>query len=334
MRLIYSILAAFLSVTLTACSDNESVPAEEEAPQAAEATAEAPAAALEVAQLETILEVKGIEQNGQYKVALPQNELAVSVDGFRIVPPMGLTSWAAFAPAPEGAVVMGDLVLQEDEIAPVEKTLIDSGLTVSGLHNHFVRDRPKVMFMHIHGTGPGENLARGVQATLDRIEELRTAKNLQEPADEAGTTFDPETIESILEHSGEMNSGVFKITIGRPDVQLTDHAAAVTSFMGFNTWMAFQGTAEEAAVSGDFAMLEHEVAPVIRALVENDIEVVAVHNHMVTEQPRIFFLHFWGVGPVESLAMGLKAGLDQTGSGTVEDASLNMKSRRLLASFD
>jgi hypothetical protein len=122
-------------------------------------------------------------------------------------------------------------------------------------------------------------------------------------------------LDSLIGHKGEMNKGVYKYTIGRPDVSLKEHGIPVSSFMGFNTWAAWQGTSEKAAVAGDFTMLEDEVAPVIKALVENGIEVVAVHNHMVHEHPRIFFLHYWGVGPAEKLAKGLKAALDQTGKG-------------------
>ncbi|NIR52094.1 DUF1259 domain-containing protein, partial [candidate division KSB1 bacterium] len=139
-------------------------------------------------------------------------------------------------------------------------------------------------------------------------------KGLTEQSAHVKSSFDPEVIESILNYDGAMNLGVYKVTIGRPDVNLMDHGNSVSTFMGFNTWMAFQGTAEKAAVAGDFAMLEYEVESVIEALVSHGIEVVAVHNHMVTEQPRIFFLHFWGVGPVEKLARGLKAGLDRTGT--------------------
>lgn len=269
---------------------------------------------LEVAILRDTLGMEGSEQEGQYKISVPQEDLSVQVDGFSIIPPMGLTSWVAFAPAPEGAVVMGDLVLQEDEIAPVQRRLVASGLTISGLHNHFVRDQPKVMFMHIHGAGKPEVLAQGVRAVLDTVRELRASKVSQRSPAQVKTTFDPSRIEAILGHRGTMQAGVYKITIGRPDVTLRDHGAVVSTFMGFNTWMAFQGTSEKAAVAGDFAMLEQEVAGVVSALVENGIEVVAVHNHMTTEQPRIFFLHFWGVGPVEDLARGLKAGLDQTAS--------------------
>lgn len=272
--------------------------------------------ALDIELIEETIGTKGTAKDSEFKVAIPQNDLQVSIDGFKIIPPMGLTSWAAFTPATQGAMVMGDLVVQEDEIAEVQQVIIANGLTVTGLHNHFVRDNPKAMFMHIHGIGPEEKLARGVRAALDKIKELRSAKGLQNWSATVQSTFDPEIIANILGHRGSMNDGVYKITIGRPDVALTDHGVPVSTFMGFNTWAAFQGTTDKAAVAGDFAMLESEVAPVIEALVTHGIEVVAVHNHMVTETPRIFFLHYWGVGPVEKLAQGLKAGLEQTGTDT------------------
>lgn len=315
-------LIFFVSLAGAAATCSEPSPKPE---ASGEVSSKKPAPApLDTTQIERIIGINGVEQQGQYKVSVPQNDLSVSVDGFRIIPPMGLTSWAAFAPAPEGAIVMGDLVLQEDEVGPVQQTLIASGLTVSALHNHFVRDAPKAMFMHIHGVGTIDKLARGVRATLDRVKELRREKGLEEQPDSSvETTFDPEIIDRIVGQSGDLTAGVYKITIGRPDVQLMDHGVEVTSFMGFNTWMAFQGHAEKAAVAGDFAMLEHEVAPVIEALVKSQIEVVAVHNHMTNEDPRIFFLHFWGVAPVEELARGLKAGLDQIGaSGGPEHAGL------------
>lgn len=305
--------AAFILVALGAlsCDASTETPSRARVPVTPDQATQQP---LDTSLIDQIIEIEGVEQNGQYKISVPQEDLSVSVDEFQIVPPMGLTSWAAFAPAPQGAIVMGDLVLQEDEIGPVQETLISSGLTISGLHNHFIRDTPKAMFMHIHGVGPLERLARGVRTTLDRIKELRQPKDLTaQPAGDAATTFDPNNLDQIIGHTGDLNAGVYKIVIGRPDVTLLDHDVEVSSFMGFNTWMAFQGTPERAAVAGDFAMLEHEVAPVIEALVKSNIEVVAVHNHMTTEEPRIFFLHFWGVGPAEQLARGLRAGLDQTG---------------------
>ncbi|HEY2932951.1 MAG TPA: DUF1259 domain-containing protein [Acidobacteriota bacterium] len=278
-----------------------------------------PQGSVPAAQIETIVGIKGTAQRGEYKITVPQNDLAVTVDGFRIVPFMGLGSWAAFTSAPAGAMVMGDLVLRETEIAPVQKAIIDAGLNVTGLHNHFVRDRPKVMFMHIHGMGGVEKLAGGVRAAFDKVKQLRAAEGLKAEPGRVESSFDPKKIDAIIGHSGEMNNGVYKITIGRPDVALTDMGAPVSAFLGFNTWMAFQGTPQRAAVAGDFAMLQTEVEHVIRALVGHGIEVVAVHNHMTTESPKIFFLHFWGVGPVEELARGLKAGLEKTTGSRIKN---------------
>ncbi len=268
---------------------------------------------LNIRLIEQIVGRDGAEQEGQYKITVPQNDLDVSVDGFRIIPPMGMGSWIAFTPAAEGAVVMGDVVVREDEIGPVQRVVLEHGLTVTGLHNHFVREEPSVMYMHIGGAGSEEELARGVKAVFDEVAGLRGGDPAGAQAQTVRTTLDTDEIARILGHEGEMSRGVYKVTIGRPEVNLRAHGVPVTTFMGFNTWAAWQGTPERAAVAGDFTMLEDEVAPVIKSLVENGIEVVAVHNHMVHEEPRIFFLHYWGVGPAEQLARGLKAALDRTG---------------------
>ena len=271
-------------------------------------------APLNVQQLEQLIGLKATVKGNEAKFTVPQNDLKVNVDGFKIIPPMGLGSWLAFSPTADGAMLMGDIVVQENELAPVQKAAIANGLTVTGLHNHFVREQPSVMYMHIGGSGKAEDLARGARAVLDAVVKARGGKQPATAAAQTVTnTLDTAQISKILGHSGEMNRGVYKVTIGRPDVELQAHGGKVSTFMGFNTWASWQGTPQKAAVAGDFAMLEHEVAPVIKALVENGIEVVAVHNHMVHEEPRIFFLHYWGVGPAEKLAQGLKEALNQTG---------------------
>lgn len=279
------------------------------------------AAAAAAARLDTALirRVTGISGaaggagNREYKISVPQNDLNVQVDGFRIVPPMGLGTWIAFTPHGRGAMLMGDVVVREDEIAPVQRAAVLAGLTVTGLHNHFARDTPKVMFMHVHGVGSTERLARGARAVLDEVARRRGGNPAAAAAASAPGGLDTAQIRSVLGHAGELGRGVYRVVIGRPDVRLVDHGVPVSSFAGFNTWAAFQGTSERAAVAGDFAMLEHEVAPVIEALVRSGIEVVAVHTHMTTERPRIAFLHYWGVGPAENLARGLKSALDRTG---------------------
>jgi hypothetical protein len=188
-------------------------------------------------------------------------------------------------------------------------------LTSTAIHNHFVRNHPNIMFMHMGGSGSTEVMAQKAKAVLDKVAEVRKGDPAKGTASSEAVTnsIDTKKLDEIIGNKAEMSKGVYKYTIGRPDVKLTEHGVPVTTFLGFNTWAAFQGTADKAAVAGDFTMLENEVEPVLKALIENGIEVVALHNHMVHEQPRIFFLHYWGIGPAEQLAKGLRAALDQTG---------------------
>lgn len=268
---------------------------------------------LNIARIEEIIGMKGTEKDGEYKVTVPQNDLNVIVDSFRIIPPMGLGSWAAFSASADGTMVMGDIVVTETDLREVEKEVIQQGLTVTAIHNHFVRDKPHVMYMHIGGMGSEEKLANGVKAIFQKVASVRGHNPADGDKSDVPNTLDTDALDKLLGYKGEKSRGVYKHTIARPDVDLKDHNLHVSAFAGFNTWAAWQGTPERAAVAGDFAMLENEVAPVIKALIENGIEVVAVHNHMVHEEPRIFFLHYWGVGPADKLARGLKAALDQTG---------------------
>jgi hypothetical protein len=180
--------------------------------------------------------------------------------------------------------------------------------------------------MHIGGSGSIEMMAQKAKAVLDKVKELRGGDPAKGTASSETVinSIDTKKLDEILGYKAEMSKGVYKYTIGRPDVKLTEHSVPVTTFLGFNTWAAFQGTPEKSAVAGDFTMLENEVAPVIQALIENGIEVVAVHNHMVHEQPRIFFLHYWGIGKAEQLAKGLRAALDQTGKNQGNSKKMDM----------
>lgn len=274
----------------------------------------AQAAPLKPQKIEKSIGRSGTVSGDEFKVSIPHTELNVTLDGFHIVPSMGLTSWVAFTAHGKGAMAMGDLVLLEDEIGPVQKEAIKNGLSVTAIHNHFLRDTPKVMFMHIGGMGSEEEVASAVKKVLDKAREVRAAKKNIGTPPAVTSSLDPKKIESVIGHAGNMAGGVYKVVIGRPDIQLLDMGSPVSSFMGFNTWMAFQGSDERAAVAGDFAMREAEVQAVIGELVGHGIEVTAIHNHMVTETPRIVFLHFWGVGKAEDLAKGLRAALDKTGN--------------------
>ncbi|HUP11564.1 MAG TPA: DUF1259 domain-containing protein, partial [Niastella sp.] len=258
---------------------------------------------------------KGKSNKGEYKITIPQNDLNIVVDSFKIIPAMGLGTWVAFTPAADGAMMMGDIVITETDLKPVQQEAIRQGLAITAIHNHFVRNHPNVMYMHIGGLGNTEAMALKAKAVLDKVKALRggdPAKGTAS-AEPVANSIDLKQLDRILGYTGEINKGVYKYTIGRPDVTLKEHGVPVSTFLGFNTWAAFQGTPEKAAVAGDFTMLEEEVAPVIKTLIEHGIEVVAVHNHMVQEKPRIFFLHYWGIGNATQLAEGLKAALDQTG---------------------
>lgn len=267
---------------------------------------------LDIEMIEQITGMKGTEKNGEYKITVPQNDLSIIVDGFKIIPPMGLSSWAAFTPCADSAMVMGDIIVTETDLALVQREVIRQGLTITAIHNHFVRNRPNVMYMHIDGVGNITKLAASVKAVFEKVKESRGKYPQESKAGSVINTLNTVLLDSLIGYKGEMSKGVYKYTIGRPDVALQEHGIPVSTFMGFNTWAAWQGTPEKAAVAGDFTMLEDEVAPVIKALVEIGIEVVAVHNHMVHENPRIFFLHYWGVGNAAQLANGLKAALNET----------------------
>src|SRR4030095_11960854 len=246
---------------------------------------------------------------------IPQNDLAVTVDGFKIIPAMGLGTWIAFTPAKDGAMIMGDIVVTENDLGPVQQEIIKQGLTSTAIHNHFVRNNPNIIYMHVGGSGTTETMAQKAKAVLDKVNEVRghdpskgTASN-----EAVQNTLDTKKLDEILGYKAEMNKGVYKYTIGRPDVKLTEHGVPVSSYLGFNTWAAWQGAPEKAAVAGDFTMLENEVEPVLKALIDGGIEVVALHNHMVHEQPRIFFLHYWGVCNAEQMVNTLRSALDHTG---------------------
>jgi hypothetical protein len=250
-------------------------------------------------------------KDGVVRIGWARKDVAVKVDGMPLKPFAGLGSWAAFAPAPHGAMVMGDTVVFEDEVTPAMDAAFAGGLEVTGLHNHFFHDEPKVYFMHIGGRGEPEKLAAAVKGVWDAIKKVR-AENPHPATRFSGeipntgeVTAGP--IEKVLGHKGESQDGVVKVTIGREG---TMHGTKVAGSMGLTTWAAFSGRDDGAAVDGDFIMTAEEVQPVLRALRKAGIHVVALHNHMIGEQPAFYFTHFWGKGPAEQLARGVKSALD------------------------
>jgi hypothetical protein len=266
---------------------------------------------LDGAKIEQLTGAKGkmSDKEGVFKVSMPRSDLAVTAGGVKITPPMGLTCWAAFKPMGDHVMVMGDQVLLEDQVSPVMSAALDNGLEVTALHNHFAGDSPRVMFMHIGGMGDQEKLATAVGKVFAKIKETSGGKGEVPKADidPKNTSLDPKKIDAVIGHPGEMASGVYKITIGRTTRMGGEE---VGNAMGVNTWAAFAGSDEQAVVDGDFAMYENELQRVLKALRSNNINVVAIHNHMTGENPRVMFLHFWGVGPTSELAKGIKAALD------------------------
>jgi hypothetical protein len=251
-----------------------------------------------------------------YRVTFPRADVKVAVEGRGMHPFLGLTSWAAFTPhSSSELMVMGDLVLFEDEVNPVMSATLDNGLEVTALHNHFFFDSPRVMFMHIGGTGTAERLATAVTRAMDKVKEIRTAN--PQPTGKFPGPVIPETnsitaapLDGILGVKGQVNAGMYKAAIGR---KATMHGKSIGNQMGVNTWAAFAGTDDAAFVDGDFAMLQSEVQPVLKALRKAGINIVAIHNHMVHEEPQYVFLHYWGKGLAAALAKGLKTALDTQG---------------------
>ncbi|APR82586.1 Hypothetical protein A7982_07935 [Minicystis rosea] len=255
------------------------------------------------------------------KVSYPRDEVKVEIDGWPAPPFMGLTAWAAFTPSGAGAeaMVMGDMVLFEDEVSEAMSAAFRSGLHVTALHNHFFFDRPRVFFMHIAGEGSVDRLGAGVRSILDVMKAVRArspepASGFEGPAIPETSSIDASQLEAVFGLKAATKDGMAKITVGR--VTQAENGRRIGSAMGINTWAAFAGTDDNAVVDGDFAVTEDELQPVLRALRDGGIHIVAIHNHMVGEKPRILFLHYWGRGDVTSLATVVKRAVDLTKTGS------------------
>ncbi|HKB91182.1 MAG TPA: DUF1259 domain-containing protein [Opitutaceae bacterium] len=273
-------------------------------------------AEIDTARIEAITGLKGAmnKDEGVFKVSAPRKDVSIQVDGWKMPPFMGLTSWAAFKSGGSApAMVMGDFVLFEDEVNSVISTAQEKGLSVTALHNHFFFDQPKVFFMHIEGEGTAEDLAVGVKAMLDTEGKIRAAhpepqKQFSAQAMPDKNAISVEPLQAILGGKPQQNSGMVKFVIGREVTMECGCPAA--GEMGVNTWAAFAGADDNALVDGDFAVAEKELQPALKALRAGGINIVAIHHHMTGETPRILFFHYWGRGSAADLAKSLKAGLD------------------------
>ena len=279
-------------------------------------------AALDTAKIDHLTGLKGKlnEKEGVYKVTFPRDDVKVRISGWAMPPFMGLGTWAAFTETKNGAMVMGDTVLFEDEVNPVMSIALDNGLSVTALHNHFFFDEPKVYFMHIEGEGSVDKLAGAIRKIYDTIKTIRgpnakPANTFEEGVLGQGSLPEKNSINAaplneIFGMQGESKDGMVKFTIGRPAKM---HGVKIDKEMGVNTWAAFAGSDDNAVVDGDYAVTEDELQPALKALRVGGINIVAIHSHMTHENPRILFLHYWGRGSSKKLAQAVKGALLVTG---------------------
>lgn len=303
------ILLAVAAVVAMACeSKKKAQPVPQKEAHDAGPVAPPPSGApLDPARIEQLTGAKGKldDKSGVFKVSVPRRDLTVTIaGGVKMSPPMGLTAWAAFQPMGDHVMVMGDIVMTEDQVNVAMSAALDSGLDVTALHNHFLWDAPKVMFMHIAGMGDQAELATAVGTVFAAMEDRGATPKAD--IDPAKSTLDPAKLDAALGTKGDFKDGVYKATFGRTTKM---GGTEVGGTMGVNTWAAFAGSADAAVVDGDVAMLE-SVQTVLKTLRKAGINIVAIHQHMTGEEPRIMFLHYWGLGKAEDLARALKRALD------------------------
>jgi hypothetical protein len=277
--------------------------------------------------------LKTLGKQGDYKsnvlkINIPRNDLKVVVDGVATPTPFGFGGWLAMTKGAHGDVMMGDLVLTQDEVNPVMSALLDHGLEVTAVHNHFFFEEPRIFYMHVMGHGAPAELAKMAKPAVDLIGTVPASHAAASGSASSGVqagSLDTAKLAQIAGHDGEQTGQVYKITVGRDDLQIKEMGAPINARMGLNTWAAFFGSDQQAVIAGDVAMLESEVQPVLKALRSHGLSIVAIHQHMTDTRPMIFFLHYWGKGSASDLATGFRAALDQLGKNK---APVNSTARR------
>ena len=310
-------------------------------PAAVDAASSMPAAgktpaltAGEIAAIEAAMGKKGtyVEAQATHTTPLPRNDLKVTIRGAAVPISFGFGGWVAIKHTLDGksSMLMSDTVLLHEEVNPLLSAALANGLEIGAVHNHFFYEEPRIVYMHIHGMGTPGELARKFAATLKDSPLLPANQppasaafapqsgNNATPAAGPPTgkeLFDLAALDAVVKYKGNVNGPTYKYTVGRDDLQSLMMGTEMTAAIGLNSWAAFAGKQDSAHIAGDIAMLEHEVNPVIRALRAHNLEVVAVHNHMLGDTPRMMFLHYYGRGPAAQLATGFRAALDQLGKG-------------------
>jgi len=254
----------------------------------------------------------GTEQPGNVRrYGMPRSDMRVTVQGVPIRPGFALGSWLAMTPRGDGVMAMGDMVLKESEVAPVMSALQAGGVEQTAVHHHVLHETPRVVYMHVHAMGDPVKIAQTVRGALERTSTPAAAPGAAAPAAEP-LGIDTAGIARTLGHTGRVNGGVYQVNAPRPET-IRDSDMVVPGSMGLGTVMNFQPTGGgKAAITGDFVLRASEVNPVIRALRAANIEVTSLHNHMLNDEPRLFFMHFWANDDAVTLARGLRAALDST----------------------
>src|SRR6266536_268813 len=311
-RVVLSVVA-FASATLfvlVACSAPQN--------QSEQSNNQQPAAATDWKPVEQALGKAGSMQPGDvYKVSLPRSDLKVTVEGVELKPALALGSWVAFKKTGDMTMIMGDLVLTEDEVRPVMTKLQEGGVEVTALHNHVLHESPRVMYMHIHGMGDAVKIAKAIHDAVASSKTPFAAPAVGGQNEEIA--IDTKQIDQIMGQSGKVNGGVYQYSIPRAEeigdgpTMLDSKGPAIPPSIGVAQAINFQPTGGgKAANTGDFVLIASEVNPVIKALRDNGIDVTALHSHMLVESPRLFFMHFWANDDALKLARGIRAALDKT----------------------
>lgn len=279
-----------------------------------------PLTSAEIEAIEAALGKKGTykEAEATHNTPLPRNDLKVTLKGEPIPIPFGFGGWVAIKKTLDGksAVLMSDAVLLQEEVNPLMTAAFENGLEISAIHNHFFYEEPRIFYMHIHGMGTPEELARKYSATIrgSKLSPVNQPQSTSNPSVSTGKeNFDLSALDAIVKYTGVVIGPTYKYTVGRNDLVVSAMGAEMTPSIGLNSWASFAGRMERAHIAGDIAMLEHEVNSVMKSLRRNGIEVVALHNHMLDDNPRIIFLHYLGTGPAAQLAQGFRDALNQLG---------------------
>ncbi|MEW9095396.1 MAG: DUF1259 domain-containing protein [Clostridiaceae bacterium] len=257
--------------------------------------------------LETIKNIfsqEGTTAGGVFKFTFPRFDLKVIIDDIIIEPNLALTSWVAFNQLGSHSMMMGDLVLLENEVGPVMSSLIENGIEVTGLHNHLLHESPRIMYLHIKGEGDSIKLAQSVKNALSLTATPFNIKQQQPPSQ-----IDWTVIEDILGHKGSHKGKVLQLSVPRTTI-ISEDGHKLSPAMGISHAINFQSVGQNVATTGDFVLLADEVNPAISILKKNNVTVTAIHNHMLTEVPRLFFMHFWAVDKPKRIAHTLKSVLD------------------------